>query len=140
MAVQDAIERIQYHARLVSGIRAAPDNVDLPAANHEVFAFTYLKDGEMGVEAHSQGRDIHNLETQITYTGGDALNIEKHAEAALEAFVNLLRGDPLLNSKVDTIDFPIRYSVSRESEGNVKKLVFTITTRVKIRPTFTVTS
>ena len=136
MALQDAIERLQYHAGATTGIQAAPDNVDLTAGNNDVYALSFARNGEFGTEAAAQGRDIHNLVTQIVVRGSEILAIEQRAEGILETFVNKLRNDVTLNDKVTTIVGPITYQIVREVAQNQTTLTMEIITQVKIRGSY----
>lgn len=136
MALQDAIERLQYHARATTGIQAAPDNVDLTAGNVDVYSLSFARNGEFGIEAAAQGRDIHNLVTQIVVQGSEVLSIEKRAEGILESFVNKLRNDLTLNGQVTTIVGPITYQIVRAVEQTKTTLTMEIITQVKIRGSF----
>lgn len=136
MAIQDAIERIQYHARLVTGIQAAPDDIDFTVENNSVSMLTYLSSGSFGTEAANQGRDLHNIAALLTSVGGNETDIIRQIEGVLEAFVNLLRNDPTLNGTVDTINGPITYTMSLGSPDNAMKLSYLITIPVKIRPVY----
>jgi hypothetical protein len=139
MALQDAIERVQYHATQTTSIRAAPDNLDFDAANQGVYAFSYPATGSMGTEASGQGHDLHTIATEIHVTGSDIKQISIKDEGILEAFVNKLRGDTTLNATVSTIVPPITYATQVLVDQPVKQIVHVISTTVKIRPTYTVT-
>lgn len=136
MALQDAVERLQYHARLVTGVKVAPDNIDPSVTNNDLSIISYAGDGRFGTEAAAQGRDFHNLKSLIIFNGSDTLNLELRAEGVLESYVNKLRNDPTLNGKVDTINGEITYVMRRESENNSYRLMIEITIPVKIRPVF----
>jgi hypothetical protein len=136
MAIQDAIERIQYHARLVTGVMAAPDNLDLSVSNNTAYVLTYLAGGSFGTEAANQGRDLHNIQAILTLEGGNEVELVRRSEGMLESFVNLLRGDVTLNDTVQTINGPITYTMTLTTEDNGVKLSYIITIPVKIRPVF----
>lgn len=134
MAIQDAIERIQTHARSTSGIMYAPDNVDLAGTNNTAYVLTYLANGSFGTEAANQGRDLHNITAMMVFEGGNEVELSRRAEGVLEAFVNLLRNDPTLNTTVSTINGTIDYTVQMSSDDNRRRLAYVITIPVKIRP------
>jgi hypothetical protein len=138
MALQDAVERVQYHAGMVSGVRAAPHNLDLTAANHGTYAWSYAAAGEMGTDSYGQGRDLHTIRTQIFLTGSDMRNLSKAGEAVIEDFVNRVRGDITLNATVDTVLTPLSYAVQFDEAQEQSRIVYTFDIRVKIRPSYTV--
>jgi hypothetical protein len=134
MAIQDAIERIQYHAATL--IPASPNDPDFSIESNNLSVLTYLGSGSFGTEAANQGRDLHNIIAQLTSVGGDEANLFRQVEGKLEAFINLLRGDVTLNGTVETINGPITYSVSLTGPDNALKLSYIITIPIKIRPVF----
>jgi hypothetical protein len=134
--IQDAIEAIQALALQLDGIGAAPDYLDLTAANNGFYSLCFLSNGDLGVEASGQGRDLHVLSVILGWTGGNEKSVEYRAAGKLEAFANLLRADPTLSSAVDTIVFPIPYTINRNSDDNGYKMLATLSITVKIRPTF----
>jgi hypothetical protein len=134
--IQDAIERIQYHARLVTEVMYAPDNLDLAAGINTCYVLTYLSSGTFGTEAANQGHDLHNIVSMLTFAGGNETDLTRRAEGVLESFVNKLRADPTLNGTVHTINGPISYTMTLVTEDNGIKLVYIITIPVKIRPVY----
>lgn len=136
MALQDAIERLQYHARSVTGIQVAPDDIDLTAENNDIFSLSFARTGEFGIEAKGQGHDIHNLVTQIVFQEADVLVNEQRSEGILETFVNKLRNDLTLNGTVQTIVGPISYQIVRQITQEKSNMIMEITTQVKIRGSF----
>ena len=136
MTIQAAIERIQYHARLVTGVMYAPDNLDLSASNNTCYVLTYLSSGTFGTEAANQGHDLHNITAMLTFEGGNEVELSRRAEGALESFVDKVRADPTLDGSVHTINGPISYTVNLATEDNGIKLVYVITIPVKIRPVY----
>jgi hypothetical protein len=136
MALQDACERLQYHARATAGVQVAPDNVDLSAGNSDVYSLSFARTGTFDTEAAAQSRDIHNLVTQIIVKGSEVLAIEQRAEGILETFVNKLRNDLTLNGTVTTIVGPITYQIVRAVEQDKTTLTMEIITQVKIRGSF----
>ena len=136
MPIQDAIERIQYHALLVTGIMAAPDQLDFTVENNTAYVLTYLAGGSFGTEAANQGRDLHNIQSIMTFVGGNEVELVRRSEGMLESFVNKLRADVTLNDTVQTINGPITYTMSMASPDNTKRLSYIITIPVKLRPVF----
>lgn len=136
MALQDMIERLQYHARNTTGVKIAPDYVDAIAGNSTVYALSFAQSGEFGAEAEKQGRDFHNLITQIVIEGADIVSVEHRSEGIVEEFVDKLRNDPTLNGTIETIVGAIEYQIAREIAQERTTMTIQITTRVKNRPVF----
>ena len=134
--IQDVIEYIQLKARSLTGVKSAPDFIDLAAANNSCYVLTYLTGASFGTEAANQARDLVTITSLMTLHGANEVELTRKAEGMLEGFINLLRADCTLGGTVQTINGTIDVTAQMGSEDNAPQLTYVISIPVKMRPVY----
>lgn len=109
----DAVERIQYHAGRVPGVKTAP--VYPPETMSQFpFVVTYPARGVWNLRFDTM-EGIHTVFTEFHVARGGLVNALRQAYPLHEPFINNLNGDYTLNGTVDTLfaGDPIIYSFGR---------------------------
>ena len=128
---QDAIARIQYHARSLDGMREAPDYVP-ESANQFPFAISYYRTGNTIFEA-GWLKGLHTIYSEIHVARQILPSAIRAAMPFYDSLLAALEGDPRLNNTVDTIISPVVHSFGRLEFGGQETIGWRFEITVKIQ-------
>lgn len=132
MTLAGAVGRIQELVAQLTNIRAAPawplENLDaLP------MAMSWPTGGEVGAGDDTYCKGIHRIRTEIYQSRVTLPQAVSTLAAYAESFPKILSGDPTLDGEVDTIVFPVSYTMQPIQFGSgttVLALVFETTVKI----------
>ena len=139
--VDDAIQRIQTLALLVaydSGgtktIRSAPS---YPAEDASVLplAITYIAEGECQADDITTARLLYTINTDFHVSRVSMKSAYTQLDIIIPDFSRRLAGDPTLNSTVDTIRFPVTFTVGPAQWDQVVTQMVSFSIPIKILST-----
>lgn len=135
MSLSGAIERIQYWAGQLDGIKSAPSKAP-ESANAFPFAVTYPESGSFdGQQGWQKG--LHVLVTEIHCARFLLPEAIAKALPYVSSFPDLLFQEPQLNGEVDTIVGPITYKFGYLEWDQTVTIGVQFRTTVKIQETYT---
>lgn len=108
--IDDAIKRIQDLALKCTDIRTAPD-LPIEDATSLPLVITHIREGEAtaGDSTYAKCSWVVNVDFHFSRT--QVRDAYKRIDTVVPEFVKYLAGDPTLNGKVDTIQFPVTFAV-----------------------------
>jgi len=130
MSIANAVERLQAIAGQVTGVKHAPqypveDALTLP------LCIAHLTGGESTMDDATQYRHFANLSADFHVSRISLRQAYSQIGAIADEFTARLAGDPTLAGNVDTIVFPIQYTVSPAEWDRVTTQMISFTVRVK---------
>jgi len=135
--IDDAIARLQYHALAISSehVRGAP-SYPVDDASVLPLSIAYIASGTGSIDDSTTARllltvnvDFHVNRTVSMKSAYTQLN------NIIPEFLRRLAGDPTLNAKVDTIVFPVSFSVMPAQWDAVTTQMASFTIPLKFRET-----
>lgn len=105
---QDAIAKIQAHARGLAGVQEAPDYVP-ESANQFPFAMTYYRTGNTTFEMGWR-KGLHTVHCEIHISRQILPTAIRTAMPYYDLLIAALEDDPRLGGTVDTIVSPVVHS------------------------------
>lgn len=110
--IDDAIARLQYHALACTSevMRGAPS---YPTEDASVLplSIAYIAEGTMSQDNATNSRLLFTLAVDIHVSRTTMKSAYTQLNNLIPDFLLRLGGDPTLNGKVDTIDFPVSFTV-----------------------------
>jgi len=109
--IDDAITRLQTIALLCSGIKGAPDK---PCEDFLVapLAIAHISEGTGGVDNSTTARLLLTVSVDFHFSRVSMKGAYTQINKLIPEYLQRLAGDPTLNGKVDTIVFPVSFTVS----------------------------
>lgn len=141
--IDDAINRLQAIALLYVDpstskplIKAAPD---YPVGDASVIplAIAHIADGSLNVDNASDARLLLTVHVDVHFNRQSIKDSYTKIDKFIPDYLQRLAGDPTLNGKVDTINFPVYFTVSPADWGSIttQMVSFQIPLKFKESPT-----
>lgn len=110
--IDDAIGRLQYHALACTAdtVRGAPS---YPSEDVSVLplSIAYISEGTMSQDNATNTRLLFTINVDIHVSRVSMKSAYQQLNNIVPDFLKRLGGDPTLNGKVDTINFPVSFNV-----------------------------
>jgi len=110
--IDDAVARLQYHALAISSeiVRGAPsypteDAMVLP------LAIAYIANGTGSIDDSTTARLLLTVNVDFHVNRASMKSAYTQLNNIIPEYLRRLAGDPTLNAKVDTIVFPVSFTV-----------------------------
>lgn len=132
MSLLGAVQRLQYHAALCSGVKLAPQKVPDNAAVFP-FAVSYPEMGEVNSESYDATRALHTIITEFHVSNvmlGQAIDT---VMPLMEEFHRRVKLDETLNGEVSNIVWPVTYQFGRLTWANAETIGVRFHVPVKVR-------
>jgi hypothetical protein len=133
--VDTAIQRLQALSLQAStDLKNAPS---FPVDDAAVLplSIAHLAGGTASADDATSTREIYRINVDFHFSRVSLRNAYTQIDATAPAFNRILAGDPTLGGAVDTIVFPVEYSVSPAMWDRVVTQMLSYTIPVKIRKT-----
>lgn len=135
-AIDDAIARLQDIALACTAVkvRGAPD-YPVEDAGVLPLAIAYPADGSCSAEDATTARMLLTLRVDIHVSRISIKAAYQQINAIIPEYLRRLAGDPTLSGAVDTIVFPVTFSVAPAEWDKVVTQMVSFTIPVKVRET-----
>ncbi len=132
--IDDAIARLQYHALSLTDakIKGAP-TYPVEDASVLPLAIAYISEGTGNVDDVTTARMLLNVKVDFHVSRISMKSAYMELNAIIPQFLRRLAGDPTLNGKVDTIIFPVSFTVSPAQWDRVVTQMVSFTIPLKFR-------
>ena len=111
--IDDAVSRLQYHALAITGttVRGAPS---YPTEDASVLplAIAYISDGTGNIDDSTTARLLMTVKVDFHVNRMSMKSAYTELNNIIPEYLRRLAGDPTLNGKVDTIIFPVSFTVT----------------------------
>ncbi len=119
--LQDAINEIQIELLQVEGIKVAPEGDKLPESMGKFpFGITYPRSGQEQFPSEGWVKALHTVFTEVHVSRALLPAAMRLAVPIEQEFIDRMRRNPTLTTKVDFIVQPILYTFGRLDWGTVR--------------------
>lgn len=133
MSVTGAIDRLQHHARNLSGMRFAPDE---PPESVAFFPFAVSYEQQVDYTSNRMGKVLDNVVARLVteiHVGRSEYQYDiPKVQPFRDAFVNAIRSDPSLNGEIQIIEnVAVTFGFMEWSQIKTMGYRFTVSVRLK---------
>ena len=134
--IDDAIARLQYHALAITSetVRGAPS---LPVEDAAVLplSIAYISSGSGSIDDSTTARLLLTVNVDFHVSRISMKSAYSQLNNMIPEFLQRLAGDPTLNGKVDTIIFPVTFTVGPAMWDKVVTQMASFAVPLKFRET-----
>lgn len=134
MNIAGAISALQAHALELTAFKFAPTTPP-EAVNALPASVAFIESGSCSVDDASSTRELYTIRIDLHFNRANMRNAYTAINAAIPQFVRILAGDPTLGGAVDTIIFPVQFTVQPMQWNELETLAAVFQIQVKIRET-----
>ena len=138
MSIATAITRLQALALACTDIKAAP-STPVEDAGVLPISIAHLTAGQFSADDATAYRGLHVINVDFHFARMSMKDAYTRIDRLIQEYAGRLAGDPRLANAVDTIVFPVPYSVSAVQWDSVATQMVSFQVTIKIREASTST-